>query len=486
MRMSPMLQKEIKSIKNNQNEVIVYFRNNSTIKVVPASENGRGYRANCIIREEFRQIEKKIDDSILSPFQITRQAPYTTDEYYASKPEVEELPTDVYISSSWIDSASAGRTSGNDGRHWMWGIVDKAYDEMLAGQDSCLLAFDESITIKHKIKLLDTLISEKKKQDPLTWSIEFLNLRIRENAHAFFSYSLLNKNQIIKKPFYPKNNLEYRQRAKNPYDVLKQSDEIRVLSCDFAFVEGKKNDKSVFTCLRLLPESKSYGDASETKVQKGYRITVPYIESRMGGDVDKQAIRIQQLKNDLKIDYIVIDARNGGVLLYDRLAKVLYDETRDMEYKPLKCFNNDVIANRIQIAGADPCIYAITANEKLNSEIAITTLNSFRDGRTNLLINFNTALEEVLPKIPEYTGAIDGETQSFYETPFLETQELINEMINLTYEKKVNTGAIVISEKSTARKDHYSSLSYGIYFATELERDLLSSSDEYEFGIFIN
>ena len=145
-----------------------------------------------------------------------------------------------------------------------------------------------------------------------------------------------------------------------------------------------------------------------------------------------------------------------------------------------------MIANRIQIAGADPCIYAITANEKLNSEIAITTLNSFRDGRTNLLINFNTALEEVLPKIPEYTGAIDGETQSFYETPFLETQELINEMINLTYEKKVNTGAIVISEKSTARKDHYSSLSYGIYFATELERDLLSSSDEYEFGIFIN
>lgn len=483
MRMSPMLQKEIKNIKNNQNEVIVYFRNSSTITVVPASENGRGYRANCIIREEFRQIDKKIDDSILSPFQIARQAPYVTDEFYVNMPEgiTETTPTtDVYISSSWIDSG------GGEGRHWMWGIVDKAYKEMLSDGDSCLLAFDESITLKHKIKLMSTLISEKKKQDPLTWAVEFLNLRIRENAHAFFSYNLLNQNQIIKKPFYPKNDIEYRQRRKNPHDIPKQTGEIRVLSCDLAFVDNKKNDKSVFTLLRLLPESKTHNGNGDSQMQQEYKIMTPYIESSMGGDVDRQAIRIQQIRRDMDVDYIVLDCRGGGILLYDRLAKVLYDESRDTEYKPLKCFNNESIANRIQIVGAEPIIYAVVANERLNSEIAITTLNAFRDRKVSLLINFNTALEEVLPKITEYTTAIDADTQLFYEAPFLETQELINEMINLTYEKKPQTGAIVISEKSTARKDHYSSLSYGIYFATELERDLLSSDGDYEFGIFIN
>lgn len=479
MRMSPMLQKEIKSIKNNQNEVIVYFRSNSTITVVPASENGRGYRSNCIIREEFRQIDKKIDDSILSPFQITRQAPYTTDEFYANMPEATEFPTDIYISSSWVDS-------GGEGRHWMWEIVDKAYKEMIKGEDSYLLAFDESITLKHKIKLMETLVSEKKKQDPLTWMVEFLNLRIRENAHAFFSYSLLNQSQIIKKPFYPKDDIEYRQRRKNPHDIPKQTGEIRVLSCDLAFVDNKKNDKSVYTLLRLLPESKARNDNSDSQIQQEYKIMVPYIESSMGGDVDRQAIRIQQLRKDMDIDYIVLDCRGGGILLYDRLAKVLYDESRDIEYKPLKCFNNESIANRIQIVGAEPIIYAVVANERLNSEIAITTLNAFRDKKVDLLINFNSAQEEVLPKITEYTTAIDADTQLFYEAPFLETQELINEMINLTYEKKPQTGVIVISEKSTARKDHYSSLSYGIYFATELERDLLSSSMEYEFGIFVN
>ena len=70
MTLSPILRKEILKIKDNQNEIIVYFRNHSTITVVPASENGRGYRSTCVVREEFRQIKKSIDEGILSPFQI--------------------------------------------------------------------------------------------------------------------------------------------------------------------------------------------------------------------------------------------------------------------------------------------------------------------------------------------------------------------------------------------------------------------------------
>ena len=51
----------------------VYFRNGSTIVVVPASENGRGHRSNVVVREECRQILKSVDDSILSPFQTMLQ-----------------------------------------------------------------------------------------------------------------------------------------------------------------------------------------------------------------------------------------------------------------------------------------------------------------------------------------------------------------------------------------------------------------------------
>lgn len=158
MNMSPVLRKEILRIKDNQNEVIVYFRSGSTIVVVPASENGRGHRSNCVVREEFRQIEKNIDDSILSPFQTIRQPPYMIDPFYAQIKELQEEPVDIYISSSWLDP------------HWMWEIVDNAYESMLKEQGGCLLAFDESITLKHNIRTQKQMQKKRKNKTPLLGS----------------------------------------------------------------------------------------------------------------------------------------------------------------------------------------------------------------------------------------------------------------------------------------------------------------------------
>ncbi len=225
MSNSPMLRKEIIRIKDNQNEVIVYFRSKATITVVPASENGRGYRSTNLIREEFRQIQKKIEDSVLSPFQIIRKPPYMLNPYYENIADLQEESRDVYISSSWLDNG-----------HWMWDIVDTAFEGMLAGKDMCLLAFDESIVLKHKIKSMAYMQSQKKKQDPLTWRIEFLNERVKENEHAYFTYSMLQQNQRLKKPFYPRRAIDVKENHKNPYDIPKHKGEIRIVTCDMAFI----------------------------------------------------------------------------------------------------------------------------------------------------------------------------------------------------------------------------------------------------------
>ena len=91
-----------------------------------------------------------------------------------------------------------------------------------------------------------------------------------------------------------------------------------------------------------------------------------------------------------------------------------------------------------------------------------------------------------MKKNKDYLAASDAETQLFFERPFLETQAFINETISLTYEKKEQTGFIVIHEQGTNRKDRYTSCSYGSYFATLLEQDLFSNSEDYEFVTFIN
>lgn len=477
MNMSPRLRREIRKIKDNQNEVIVFFKNNSTITVVPASENGRGYRSTAIIREEFRQIKKFIDDSILSPFQIVRQAPYLKDEYYSDVPELQEENVDIYISSSWYDN-------GN----WMWGIVDQAFEDMMAGKDSCLLAFDESVAIKHKIKTMRYFQTEKKKQDPMTWQLEFLNTRLKENRHAFFTYNLLQQNQNSKQVFYPRTTLDFLSNRKNPYDIAKQKNEVRVVSCDMAFIENDGNDNSVFSCIRFLPETTTYkkDSSNETIVNNGYRRIPSYIEHTQGGELKKQAIRIRELYEDFQADYIILDTRNAGIGVLDFLARPLYDEERNVEYSALTCMNDEGLANRIRVEGAEPRIFAVNASRKLNSDIALDFRKVLSEKKIDFLVTFEQASEEILPKIKEYMSAPDAETQLFYETPFLETQALFSETSSLVYEKGNETGVIVIHEQGKNRKDRYTSISYGSYFASLLERDLISQTDSYEVGCFIN
>ncbi len=474
MNMSPMLRREISRIKDNQNEVVVYFRDKSTITVVPASDNGRGHRSHCCIREEFRQIDKTVEDSVLSPFQTVRQAPYMLREPYCSMKELQEEPVNIYISSSWVDAG-----------HWMWDIVDQAYDGMMNGEQSCLLAFDESITLKHNIRTMNQMRQEHKKLDSLTWRIEYLNERVKENTHAFFDYKMLAQNQNLKKPFYPQNFLQYKNQRENKYNIPKQTGEIRIVACDMAFIENKNNDNSVFSCMRLLPESKKYEktDNSSVEVKQGYIRSVPYIESVQGGDTDKQAIRIRELYEDFQADYIVLDLRNAGISIYDKLAKVMYDEERDCEYSPLTCINDQNIANRIIIDGAKPSIFVINASQKLNSDIALAMRNTLENKQIDLLVNYNEAKEEILPKFKKYRQAVDIDTQLFYEQPFLETQILISEMTGLVYKTNDQTGTITIHEQGTNRKDHYTSISYGNWFASLLEKDLLSQESDYDFVI---
>lgn len=476
MNMSSALCKEIRDIKDSANESIVYFKNGSTIKVFTANEFARGLRSTDAVREEFRQIDKNIDDSVISPFQTIRQAPYMIDPYYSSIEDLKEDPIDIYISSSWFD----------DG-HWMWDIVDQAYKDMLDDGRSAMLAFDESITLKHNIRTQRQMQQEKKKQDPITWQIEFLNLRIRNNASAFFTYSMLMDNQTLRQVFYPRNHKDVKYHKKNKYAIPKQDGEIRAISCDIAFVEGKQNDNSIYSCVRGIPESLTYTtENSEIEVKQGYKRQYSYIESNQIGDTTKQAIRIRQLYEDFEADYIVLDCRNGGLQILYTLGKTLYDEERGVEYPPLKCMNNDTYAEVVRNPNAPAVIYAINATQQLNSEIAYSFRRSLMEHRSEFLVNYNIAKESILSENEDYMNEFNVEVQLEYERPFLETQAMISECAELLYEKSPQTGVVKIYEQGGNRKDRYTSCSYASYFFDHLEIDMLSVSSDFEFGIFIN
>lgn len=461
MSKSPNLCREILTIKDNQNDIIVTFRNGSTIKVVPASDNARGNRSSCMIYEEFRMIDKFIIDSVLSPFQIVRPVPYLK---YAEYSMLAEEPTDIYISSAWYSS------------HWMGGLIKSTTKGIMNGKDYCILGFDYSLTLKHNIKTKNLIWKDYKKFDPMTFAIEYQNRMISENLNAYYSFDIISPNQVLKRAFYPKKEFSS-ARSKNKHDIPKQEGEVRVVSCDIAMMTKEGNDNSAFTCLRLLPETIQKNNGEN---RQSYRIQVPYIEAFQGGETSKQAIRIMQLYEDFEADYIVLDARNAGISVYDCLAKYLYDDERGCEYKPLKCMNNDDIAKRIVNSNARPAIYCVTASAKFNSEMAVNLRSLLMERKIDLLINHNDGIEEIQKYIPEYSKMAEAEDQVFFEKPFLETMCLINEMINLEYEKSELTGLIRITESAGMMKDRYISLGMGCLFTSELERDMLSFNDEID------
>lgn len=486
MPKSENLRREIKTIKTSANDIEVIFHNGSSIVVVVAGEGALGYRSTVLIFEEFKRIDKYVVDKVLKPFQMARPAQYRTNEEceqygvkYRENDEFLEEAVNIYISS-------AAPTS-----HWMGKLLKETIKSKYRDNTSCMLATDYSIALKHAIKTRAQLIEAKRTTDPITWREEYENEMLREGANAYFTYGLLTKNQVNKKAIYPRRYEDVRNKHKNPYAVSKQNGEIRVLACDMAFIErANKNDNSCFTLIRALPESITYTsesiDGKSIEVKNGYRRIVPYIEANPGSDVDKQAIRIKQLYYDMDCDYLVLDTRNGGLMVYDRLAKVLYDSDRDCEYPAWKCINDKDIANRVNVAGALENVFAINASQKLNNDIAIGLRSVLDSQMMELLISIDEARDILENNIPEYISAPDADTMIFYERPYLETQALINEMMSLEYTRNEQTGVITLYETGSNTKDRYVSLAYGNHLISLLEQDLVSDSDDYQFTTFIN
>ena len=477
MAWSPALVAEIEHVSTNVNDTHVKFKNGSTIIVYTANDNARGNRSNESCREEFRMIKKRIEDQVIAPFQTPRNLPFLHNPYYSNIPELFEPPVDIYISSSYIDN----------GDIWMWDIVDQSFADMMNGKKTVLLTFDEAIALKHKLKLRSQLIKERKKQDPISWKTEFLNLRIKDSISSYFTYSMLSARQVSKQVFYPKNNNTYKTVHKNKYAIPKLDNEVRVISNDIAFVAGSKNDNSVYTCIRGIPESTTIeSEKGSYEYKQGYREKVPYIESNQFGDTTKQAVRIRQLFEDFEADYIVLDVRSGGIQILYNLQKSLYDEERGVEYPPLMCMNNEDYAKACTDVNAPRCIYAINASANLNSEIARMFRVRLTEGRIDFLVNFNTAKEEILSSNKDYINMLDLDEQFEFERPFLETQAMVTECAELQYEKMQNSDVIKIYERGKNRKDRYTSISYGSYFFDLLERDNMFDTSDYDFVPLVN
>lgn len=289
-----------------------------------------------------------------------------------------------------------------------------------------------------------------------------------ETESAFFNFNTIDFNRKLSQAFYPKEVL-VQADINNP---IKAPKEKRLLAVDVARMGGNSNDASVFSLIRLLPKGKQQ-----------YERQLNYMEDMEGIDFQTQAIRIRQLYDDFDCDYIVLDLKNVGAGILDNLRIPLTDIDRGVEYEPLNVSNDDDLASTCKYPEAPRVIHVINATNERNMEMANLLADNFMRGKFRLLIREEQA-EELFrqDKKLKYLN-LNPSTQALLKYPYRQTELFISEVMNLE-QVNMDNGAFKLVTSGRARKDRYSSVSYGNQFATILERELARHTRNIDFKRF--
>lgn len=288
---------------------------------------------------------------------------------------------------------------------------------------------------------------------------------------SFFGFEAVSKNRKIEYPMLPDEIASKLPSANKIKIQPKQPGEKRILSADIALMASSRhqNDASAIFINQLMP----------TKAGK-YTNNIVYTESNEGMHTEDEALRIRKLFDEFDCDYIVLDTRNVGLSIYDVLARDLADPDTGEVYPALSCCNNADLASRCTAYGAAKVIWAVNGSSKFNNDCAIALREGFRTGKIRLLTTEYDG-EGALAGLKGFNN-MSLSDRSMMLAPYVNTTLLIGELINLKHDS--SGGMMKLSEKSGARKDRYSSLSYNYWVSIQLENEMRKaasrSSESFE------
>jgi len=284
----PNIARETNTMTTNQNKWEMTFHNGSKINVVVSGEGGRGHRSNVTVLEERRLIPNLIIDSIIRPFLVSRQPPYMKKTIYADIEELREEPIEIIITSAHYKSSE-------------WYPEAKRFIREIANgnPDTKAIFLDYPISLRHGIKTKKQMAKEKRDLDAITFLMEYGNIPYGSSSNSFYKIGLFNR--VIKRSWRPITDETFAEGKKNPYDITKLPEEMRIISVDVAMRAGSTNDNTIITCARLLPS------------KKGWLTEICYMESHNGMNTSSQALRIKQIYKEFAADILVLDIANAGI-----------------------------------------------------------------------------------------------------------------------------------------------------------------------------
>ena len=443
------LRNEISYSTVGTNKAVIEFKNGSWIKVVTAADSGRGNRANILIVDEFRMVDKDTIDTVLKRFLTApRQPAYLNNPEYA---HLIERNKEIYMSSAWYKS----HWSYEKARAYVAALLDDTKKYFICG-------------LPYQISILEGLLSREQIEDEMSESdfdetkfcMEMETLWFGSTEGAFFSFDDISNRRRLQTAIYPPKFGIYNKDLKIPNLV---NNERRILSVDIALMASKKNnnDASSIVINSAIPTSND-----------NYISNIIYMENHEGLNTDELALIIRRLFKWYKCTDLVIDTNGVGLGVFDALIQDIIDPETGELYPAISCCNDKIMAERCKVNNAPKVIWSIKATGSFNNEICILLRSGFKKGKINLLVPESDAERVLKERIKGFNRMQDFEKVE-YRLPYAQTTLLVYELINLEHEVKGTN--IKVIEKSGMRKDRYSSLAYNYWVQCQLERNLLKA-----------
>ena len=446
---SDNLRREVTYYTVGANKAVIEFANGSWIKVVTASDSGRGSRANILITDEFRMVKLDTINTVLKRFLTApRQPGYLSNPKYS---HLLERNKEIYMSSAWYKN----HWSFNKAKAYLAGMLDDTKRYFIC-------------SLPYQVSIKEGLLSKEQIQDEMSESdfdemkfhMEMLSLFYGDSKGAFFSFDDIDKRRKLKTAIY--NPMNISSKSYKVPDLV--PNERRILSVDVALMASKthKNDASAIMINSAIPTNND-----------NYIANIIYMENHEGLNTNELALVVRKLYKEYKCTDLAIDTSGSGLGVYDELIRDIVDPATGELYGALSCCNDKAMADRCKVARAPEVIWSIKGNAAFNNEICLLLRSGFKQGKINLLISEQEAEETLKGRIKGF-NRLAADEQVMYKMPYINTTLLVNELVKLEYDIKGTN--IKIKERTGMRKDRYSSLAYNYWVQCQLEREMLQNA----------
>lgn len=300
---------------------------------------------------------------------------------------------------------------------------------------------------------------------------------IGEAEDAFFNYKSFRENQIITKCFNPPNEMDIYlgNEMNNP---VKNPTEIRIVAVDYAFANtttNQKNDNTIIVCLS--------GHWNNNHFER----RLDYIEGHEASDSIGAADRARELFWDYDADILICDQRSGGEVLFNRMTMPWEHPTRGNKFdsRGLTIYDKPWahvvpeskladLRDRTVDKNAVPAIVPFIGTSELNSLAWVDLKKQLESNNMKFLVSAQKHQENLEDSGDYFKLTSEELVQELL--PYGQTDELIQEAVNLRTEIRSNNIKLIEPRNST--KDRAVILSYANYIMSIFENQWQKLSQE--------